>query len=310
MNKIHFFWFPGTWEVDWALNNGEKPSTKQFTGLGLWLTDERFPDRIPLNIYELHMLCPPDYDASFGPIPSSGSSIFSALKANSYEESVAEGLKSAIAQISKIPLGEPIVIGGYSQGAELASRVVDHFANGLLSQHLSDLKAVYTFGNPSRSQDRTFPNGNVLPWKGISNFYVDCPPGVLWRDYAFYDDMYANANPDSYLFDFYNALTDLQFHNPWQMVQNEILDLSKTDLMILKGAQPNNFAWVLTHMPQFISIGRKAVNSIDAATRFMSSGAHGRYAEWEIVPGLTPVFHAIRSMKYLAKGLGYEVAGI
>jgi len=307
MKKIIFYWFPGTWEVDMLLH--ENPSATNLVGLGLWLVDKRFPDRLPLNIYEPYMMCPPDYMASFGPIPAAGSSIFKALKAPSYEESVLKAVEVAVQQILKLPVDHPLVLGGYSQGAHVAELLMAEFNPGG-RLHGRNLWAVYTFGNPARPAGVTFPNGNTLPWGGITKLNIAVPQGCLYRSYAFFDDMYCNANPDSYLYDFYTALTDIQFHDPWKAVQDGILNLSKTDLMVLFGAKPTNIAWVIANFPKFISMSRKAVNSLDAAARFVRSNAHGRYAEWEIIPGFTPVFHCIRSMKYLAKGKGYAVQGI
>ena len=312
MNKIFYLWAPGTWEVDMFRN--ENPAPKKLVGLGLWLFDNRFPDRLPLNIFEPFMLCPPGYSGSFGPIPSIGPAgfhPFSALTAPSYEVSVDEGVTYSCKQIETLPQDVNIVLGGYSQGAQLISELVREFHHGRLKHRLSQLKAVYTFGNPSRAQDRTFPNGNTLPWHGIAkNDLIETPPGVLWRDYGFHDDMYCNANPNSYLFDFYNVLTDLQFRDPWKAVQDLIINVGKTDLMKLAGAKPTNIAWIIGNLPFFISASRKAGNTIDAAVRFASSGAHGHYHDWHIIPGFSPIFHSIRSAKYLAKGLGYEVPGI
>lgn len=306
-DKIFFLWFPGTWEVDMFMN--ENPSAKNFVGLGLWLFDDRFPDRLPLNVFENYMMCPPDYSASFGPIPAAGSSIFSALTHPSYNESVSHAVEIAVEQLLKLPLLQPVMIGGYSQGAEVAERVKAEFASG---GRLSDRKLVscYTFGNPARPQGITFPNGNVLPYGGITGLNLPTPVGCYYRSYAFFDDMYANANPKSYLKDFYDELTDLQIHDPMKFAQDTIGNLSKTDLMILNGAQPTNPLWIISHIPQFVDISTKAVNSLDALGRFVSTGAHGRYAEWEIVPGFTSVFHCIRSAKYAAKGLGYAIPGI
>jgi hypothetical protein len=312
MKKIFYLWAPGTWEVEMFRN--ENPAPKKPVGLGLWLFDDRFPDRLPRNIFEPFMLCPPGYSGSFGPIPAmgpSGFNPFSALRAPSYEVSVDDGVTFAVAQIETLPMDDNIVLGGYSQGAQLISELVREFASGRLKHRLHQLKAVYTFGNPCRFQDRTFPNGNMLPWHGIAkDTLVETPPGVLWRDYAFYDDMYANANPNSYLFDFYATLTDLQFNNPWKAVQDLIINVGKTDLMKLAGANPTSPMWVIGNIPFFISASTKAVNTISAAARFASSGAHGHYHDWHIIPGFSPIFHSIRSAKYLAKGLGYAVPGI
>lgn len=312
MKKIFYLWAPGTWEVDMFKN--ENPSAKKLVGLGLWLFDDRFPDRLPLSVFEPFMLCPPGYAGSFGPIPAMGPAgfdPFSALTAPSYEVSVDDGVTFAIAQIETLPMDVDIVLGGYSQGAQLISELVREFQFGRLRHRMHQLKAVYTFGNPSRAQGRTFPNGNVLPWAGIAhNDLIECPPGVLWRDYGFYDDMYTNANPNSYLYDFYDTLTDLQFNNPWKAVQDLIINVGKTDLMKLAGAQPTNPMWVVKNIPFFISASTKAVNTIDAGIRFAQSGAHGHYHDWEIIPGFTPIFHSIRSARYLAKGLGYAVPGL
>ena len=305
--RIYFLWFPGTWEVDALIN--ENPSPTNFVGLGLWLVDKRFPDRLPLDVFEPIMMCPPDYTATFGPIPAGGANVFKAIRAQSYEESVLGAVGSAIKLIKSLPPSRKIILGGYSQGAEVAERVKGEF---LPEGSLSDRKllGIYTFGNPGRQEGVTFPNGNVLPWGGIAQLKIENPVGCLYRTYGFYDDMYANANPRSYLFDFYRSLTDLQFHNPFKAVRDGLANLSKTDLMIIMGAKPKDPMWIISHVPQFISIGTKAVNSIDAGIRFLKSGAHGHYHDWDIVPGQKPVFHCIRSMKYLAKGQGYAVAGL
>ncbi len=298
---IPFIWAPGTWEVD-ALK-AESPSLKNVVGLGKWLTD-----RIPLDIYDPYQMCPPGYRASFGPIPSSAAAIFESWNAPSYKESVSEAVTFGVTMIDGITANDrdmPVVIGGYSQGAEVAERIKAEFAPGgrLFGRKLA---ACYTFGNPGRPANVTFPNGNVLPWPGIGKLNLPTPDGCLYRSYNFYDDMYGNANPDSYVFDFYNSLTEIQLHDPIEMARNILQNLSKTDLMALKGAQPSNLMWVLTNLPKFIEISRKAANTLDAAAR-MVAGSHGAYAEWEIIPGFTPVNHCVRSMKYLAKGMGYDV---
>lgn len=307
MSKIFFLWFPGTWEVDMFKN--ENPSPSNFVGLGLWLVDKRFPDRLPLSVFEPIMMCPPGYMASFGPIPAAGGNPFESWDAPSYEESVIGAIEHAVETILKLPQGCDIVIGGYSQGAHVVELLKSEFqASGRLKFY--SLLGIYTFGNPGRLKGVTFPNGNVLPWSGITKLDIATPAGSIYRSYAFYDDMYANANPNSYLYDFYVALTDIQFHDPWKAVQEGILNLSKTDIMILMGAKPTDIKWIISNFGKFISMGTKAVNSIDAAARFVRSGAHGHYHDWQIIPGYTPVFHAIRSMKYLAKGNDYAVPGI
>lgn len=312
MRKIFYLWAPGTWEVETFKN--ENPSHKNPVGLGLWLFDKRFKDRLPDTIFEPFMLCPPGYSGSFGPIPAmgpSGFNPFSALGAPSYEKSVDHGVLYACKQIETLPIDTNIILGGYSQGAQLVSELVREFHHGRLKHRFNQLKAVYTFGNPSRAQDRTFPNGNTLPWHGIAkNDLIPTPPGVLWRDYGFFDDMYCNANPDSYLFDFYDVLTDIQFHDPWKAVQDLIINVGKTDLMKLAGAEPTKITWIASNIPFFIKASRKAANSIDAGIRFIRSNAHSHYHDWDITPGISPIFHSIRSAKYLAKGLGYHVPGI
>lgn len=305
--KINFTWFPGTWEV--AMFKHENPSARNFVGLGLWLVDRRFPDRLPWDIFEPVMMCPPQYSASFGPIPAVGSSPFSAIKAPSYEESVLGAVEAYVENIRKLPVGSPCVVGGYSQGADVAERVKgEHASGGRLAAY--PLWACYTFGPPSRKAGVTFPNGNTLPWSGITRLEIPTPAGCLERAYCFHDDMYGNAPFESYLPEFYTGLTDLQFHNPMKLAADTIRNVSQTDLMILAGAKPTSPVWVITNLPKFLSISRKAINSLDALARFARSGAHSHYHDWEIIPGFTPVNHCIRSMKYLAKGKGYRVPGI
>lgn len=303
---IRFLWAPGTWEVE-ALAH-ENPSPTNFVGLGLWLVDRRFSDRLPLNIFDPIMLCPPGYMASFGPIPASPQNFFKSINYPSYKESVTAAVDFAVNMVLNFPIEDDFVIGGYSQGAEVIERLKGEFNPGG-RLYGRKLLACYTFGNPGRPAGVTFPNGPELKWPGIAQLSIPTPPGCLYRSYNFFDDMYGNANPDSYLYEFYDSLTDIQLHNPILLARNIFENLSKTDLMILHGAQPTNPFWILSNLPRFIEISRKSVNTIDAAAR-MLRGSHGSYATWDIIPGLTPVFHCIRSMKYLAKGLGYVVPGI
>lgn len=70
--KTTLIWAPGTWEADAADTAGENPAEDRAFGLGLWLVDWRFPNRLNRNRWSFKILVPPGYTGSFGPIPGGG----------------------------------------------------------------------------------------------------------------------------------------------------------------------------------------------------------------------------------------------
>jgi hypothetical protein len=74
--------------------------------------------------------------------------------------SVETGVEYIISQVEETPIGTPFAVGGYSQGAAVASRIYNECRQGRLANRRADLRAVVTFGNVMREQGHTFPNSS------------------------------------------------------------------------------------------------------------------------------------------------------
>ena len=74
--------------------------------------------------------------------------------------SIEWGVDWVIDDILETPIGTPLALGGYSQGAAMMTRLYDEFRTGRLRNRRSDLRAVVCFGNPRRESGRTFPGSS------------------------------------------------------------------------------------------------------------------------------------------------------
>jgi hypothetical protein len=133
---------------------------------------------------------------SFGPIPPD------APTAPSYAESVQIGVNFATGWINDNPK-QTFAIGGYSQGAEAASRVLAEIMTGSLQWARPNLIGGYTFGNPWRLTGHTFPGGTDPGGRGIANINLTASQipkdanGVdTWWDFANPGDLYTTTPND------------------------------------------------------------------------------------------------------------------
>lgn len=105
--------------------------------------------------------------------------------------SIEYGVDWVIADILTKPVGTPLALGGYSQGAAMMTRLYDEFRTGRLKNRRSDLRAVVCFGNPRREQGRTFPgssgysgacdvSGDTLNGHGVFPHISDMSTVDLW----------------------------------------------------------------------------------------------------------------------------------
>ena len=74
--------------------------------------------------------------------------------------SVEAGVEYIISRVTQTPIGTPFAVGGYSQGAAVASRIYNECRQGRLADRRADLRAVVTFGNVMREQGHTFPDSS------------------------------------------------------------------------------------------------------------------------------------------------------
>nr|WP_165964940.1 PE-PPE domain-containing protein [Mycobacterium eburneum] len=162
---------------------------------------------------------PVPYPASFGPIGGPAGSL-------SYQESVTVAENWAASWIQANPV-QTFILGGYSQGAEAASRLTIRLMSGDLQEFLPNFIGGYTFGNPCRMAGAHAPTIADPGGRGISSVNMTELPTidgrVVWADYVHSPangdaglDMYASvpvgpAGDDMTLV--YGTATNVQLHN-------------------------------------------------------------------------------------------------
>jgi hypothetical protein len=143
----------------------------------------------PDLVYEVPIQSP----WTFGPIPPG------APLSPSYAESVGIAVGNAIFWINTHPQ-QTFALGGYSQGAEAASRVLAEIMTGSLRWAAPNLIGGYTFGNPWRL---TGPGGSDPGGRGIADTNLTAaqipkdPNGIdTWWDFANPGDLYTTTPND------------------------------------------------------------------------------------------------------------------
>lgn len=169
---------------------------------------------------------------SFGPMPPGS------IDAPSYQESVHTGVEWAVRWVLEHP-DRTVMLGGYSQGAEAASRVLVEFQTGRLKHLRRNLVGGYTFGNPSRQDDHTFhADPNPTPGGGISDFQLG-DTGDWWLDCAAPGDIYTTRPRGAVgriMRQAYLLAVEMQLHNfmtfvaafadhLWELVQAAVVDI-------------------------------------------------------------------------------------
>lgn len=74
--------------------------------------------------------------------------------------SIVTGVNWVVGEILKTPRGTPFALGGYSQGAAVASCVYNECRTGRLRDRRADLRAVVNFGSPMREEGHTYPGSS------------------------------------------------------------------------------------------------------------------------------------------------------
>ena len=140
---------------------------------------------------------PIDAPWSFGPIPPG------APTSPSYAQSVQIAVTNATAWINANPQ-QTFALGGYSQGAEAASRILAEIMTGSLQSARPNLIGGYTFGNPWRLTGHTFPGGTDPGGGGIASTNLTAAQipqdanGVdTWWDFANPGDLYTTTPNDT-----------------------------------------------------------------------------------------------------------------
>ena len=233
---------------------------------------------------------------SFGPIPPD------APTAPSYAESVQIGVNFATAWINANP-NQTFALGGYSQGAEAASRVLAEIMTGSLQSVRPNLIGGYTFGNPWRLTGHTFPGGTDPGGRGIANINLTAAQiptdanGVdTWWDFANPGDLYTTTPNDQAGADItavYKAAVQLSIET--NLIMNLIAGLT---------GQGSLAQEVLALVTDPIVGGLALVEAINVAVTFYGTNPpmlpHLEYQTVDALPGQSSVAVAIGHLNQIA----------
>lgn len=235
----------------------------------------------------------------------------------SYEESRDAGVEETVRLINLMPAGTPIVLIGYSQGADVAIKVAWEFiTGGRLVDRRRDLKRIITFGSPCRPAGPTLIGNNPPGW-GIAGVTTPTEFRSITWDYVTNGDMYACAT--NTLRFFYRILTKMELSVEFGIAALQILGSAISpggQAGVLGGVlsglfgntSPNPFDSVIaavapratgTQIDQLASLlanTKDVAQTIKVATQFAVTGAHMQYHTWPDFQGKSAVSHAIDSL--------------
>lgn len=152
----------------------------------------------------------PDWPASMGGLPPGAPGTPSMNKAVEIAEA---------AGAAAIASGRSFVLGGYSAGAIVASKLRAQLEPGQpLAAYKPNFVCGFTLGNPSRAFGHTYYLGAIPNGQGISDFHMPASTlGWEWADMAHPDDFYTNiplGGTWSICNDVYKYITDLSMDDP------------------------------------------------------------------------------------------------
>jgi PE-PPE domain len=183
------------------------------------------------------------YPATFGPVGGSPS-------APSYQQSVQDGYDWMAQWLADNPL-QTFGMIGYSQGAEVTSRVAIDIMGGGLAQYAQNFIGGITFGNPCRGSGFVAPGVADPGGRGISSINMTELPTIggeiVWADYVHSPnngdaglDMYASVpvtQVGTIMTDVYTAATAVQLNDFAAFLEAMVKDLLQLveDSGVLKG---------------------------------------------------------------------------
>lgn len=178
--------------------------------------------------YEVPVL----YPGAFGPITGGN------IAAPSYQQSIDQGVEWAGNWITDNPT-KTFLVGGYSQGAELAARIAIEVTTGSLTAYKENFIGGYTFGPPSRGQGLIAPTCPDPGGSGISsvNMTIANVPIVngqqCWADYCEKGDMYGstpNLLPDGKTLSEVGVMMRQVYTMATEAQLNDIAALTKSEI--------------------------------------------------------------------------------
>lgn len=109
--------------------------------------------------------------------------------------SIQVGVEYIVQKILDTPVGTPFAVGGYSQGAAVAHRLVGETRAGRLMNRRQDLRACVTFGAPSRETNHTWVGSSG--WSG-----ADDVPNSTRGGHGTFPPLFRMQNTEDLVWDF------------------------------------------------------------------------------------------------------------
>lgn len=222
--------YAGTWAAP-----GVGYASDVVNGLNQFVSDEL--------AYEVPVI----YPASMGPVNGP-------VSAPSYDQSIQDALDWTAGWLAANP-NQTFALGGYSQGAEAASRVVIELMGGSLAQYLPNFIGGYTLGNPSRGAGFHAAAIADPGGRGISSTRMTQLPTIggttIWADFVHSknngdsaDDLYSvvpNNDVGLLMSDVYDGVTAFQFNDLTALAQAFVKDLIKDVQDLLASTPPTSW---------------------------------------------------------------------
>ncbi|WP_194825047.1 peptidoglycan-binding protein [Nocardia sp. XZ_19_231] len=209
----------------------------------------------------------------------------------SYKESVALGVVEGMRLI--LMNSGPFILAGYSQGAEVAVRLMMFMIDGGPLEHRADdLRRVITFGSPCRPPGRTLL-GNNPQGAGISGDYTPQEFRDRTFDFVLDGDMYAMTTRETLLEQFYDLLVQAELSVPFAVA---VLQLMQSN--ILGGGLGGPFGAVgrmaaptaLTRLGDVDFV--TSVRTMQVVSEFLIRNPHIHYHDWPDFNGQTGIERA------------------
>lgn len=235
---------------------------------------------------------------TFGPIPPG------APLSPSYAQSVEIAVTNATAWINAHPQ-QTFVLGGYSQGAEAASRVLAEIMTGSLQWARPNLIGGYTFGNPWRLAGHTFPGGTDPGGRGIAS--INLTAAQIPKDANGVDTWWDFANPGDLYTTTPNDVAGADITAVYKAAIQVAISINAAVALIAGLTGQGSLAQqVLALVTDPIVGGPALIEAIDLAIAFYGTNPptlpHISYQSFPAVPGQSSVEVAIGHLNNIAAG--------
>lgn len=214
-----------------------------------------------------------------------------AIYGKSKAQAVANTTGLALQMVRRCP-GTRIALVGYSQGADAAGDLASEIGTGRAAIRPSQVAGVVLISDPRRSREDNLV-GPPLRGEGSGGPRLDGMGWVLPRAFTICEptDVYCNVPRDYYLTRIVGYLAETSDPTPSQIAQYQAeAGAILTELLTLGG--PGEIVQELGD--------DRARDQIASFNRFLQSGSHGSYGDFEVKPGVTAVTWANRFLAGLA----------